>query len=189
MPHGKKVVGERMGSLKLPGDVKEDVVAELAASWKIYQNARSRCWSDPVALELAMQEVAGWPILAARIFRAESSEDEMNTRTTALWLPGLATRLDPSLLLALLPFLGFRPRLVWIGNTGMLFYWPGLAGLPVFGARGAHLSRRAPGPTRAPACCKAVSSARRAGHHVFDFSADLRSTVSLSPGWSSSESA
>jgi hypothetical protein len=60
MPHGKKVVGERMGSLKLPGDVKEDAVAELAAYLEeIYQNARSRSWSDPVALELAMQESCG----------------------------------------------------------------------------------------------------------------------------------
>ena len=29
---------------------------------------------------------------------------------------------------------GFQPRLIWVAHTAMLFYWPWLAGLPIFGA-------------------------------------------------------
>ncbi len=53
------------------------------------------------------------------------------------------------MLLMLLQYGGFQPHLVWVGKIGMLFYWPWLAGLPLFGAIGAYLSRRAQGPIRA----------------------------------------
>jgi len=150
MPDWKKVVLERMVSLKLSLDVKEDVIAELAAHMEeIYENARGRGLSHAVALEVAMQEVEDWSVLTAAISRAKSEEGPMNHRTKALWLPGLATLLGASLLLALTQFAGFQPRLVWVGGMGMLFYWPWLAGLPVFGAMGAYLSRRAQGPIQA----------------------------------------
>jgi hypothetical protein len=61
----------------------------------------------------------------------------------------MATLFGASMLLMLLQYGGFQPHLVWVGKIGMLFYWPWLAGLPLFGAIGAYLSRRAQGPIRA----------------------------------------
>lgn len=69
----------------------------------------------------------------------------MNQRTKSLWLPAMATLLGASLLLAAVEFSGFRPRLLWLGQTGVQFYWPWLVGLPAFGAMGAGWSRRAHG--------------------------------------------
>lgn len=73
----------------------------------------------------------------------------MNHRTKSLWLPGIVTLLGASIFLMMLQRLGFQPRLVRTGNVAMLFYWPWLAGLPVFGGLGAYLSQRAQGPVRA----------------------------------------
>ena len=73
----------------------------------------------------------------------------MNPRTRSLWLPGMATLLGSSLFLLVLQCTAFQPRLVWFGDAAMLFYWPWLAGLPVFGAVGAFLSQRAHGSIRA----------------------------------------
>jgi hypothetical protein len=57
----------------------------------------------------------------------------------------MATLLGASVLLMIIQFSGFNPRLSWVHGTGILFYWPWLAGLPLFGAVGAYLSRRAHG--------------------------------------------
>ena len=67
----------------------------------------------------------------------------MNNRTKSLWLPALMTLLGASTSLALFQYLGARPHLVWVGNAALTFYWAWLATLPIFGAMGAYLSRRA----------------------------------------------
>ena len=73
----------------------------------------------------------------------------MNNRTKSLWLPALLCLLGASGLLMALQRAGFQPRLVWFGHMAMLFYWPWLAGLPLFGAVGAYFSQRAQGTFRA----------------------------------------
>jgi hypothetical protein len=67
----------------------------------------------------------------------------MNHRTKSLWLPALMTLLGASSSLAVSQFLGARPHLVWVGNVALSFYWAWLVTLPIFGAVGAGLSRRA----------------------------------------------
>jgi len=83
--------------------------------------------------------------MAAQISRAKSKEDPMNHRTKSLWLPALITLFGASVLLTAVQFAGFQPRLVWFGRHAMLFYWHWLLVLPLFGAFGAYLSRRAQG--------------------------------------------
>jgi hypothetical protein len=74
---------------------------------------------------------------------AKSGEDPMKDRTKNVWLPGMVSRFEASLLLLAMQRVGLKPSLVWMENMAMLFYWPWLAGLPVFGAVGAYPSLRA----------------------------------------------
>jgi len=69
----------------------------------------------------------------------------MNHRTKSLWLPALITLLGASVSLAATQFMGLQPQEVWGGKMGMTFYGPWLASLPIFGALGAYMSRRAAG--------------------------------------------
>ena len=71
----------------------------------------------------------------------------MNYRTKSLWLPALITLLGASVSLAATQFVGLQPQQVWVGNIGMTFYWSWLASLPLFGALGTYMSRRAAGQT------------------------------------------
>ena len=73
----------------------------------------------------------------------------MNHRTRTLWIPGVAALCGATLLMSLMQLIGMRPHLLWLGHTYMTFYWPWVATLPLFGALGAYLSRRAGGGTRA----------------------------------------
>ena len=50
--------------------------------------------------------------------------------------------------MSLMQWVGMRPRLLSLGHTYMTFYWPWIAALPLFGAVGAYLSRRAGGGPR-----------------------------------------
>lgn len=149
MPDWKTLVRERMNS-GLPLAVDEEVVTEIASHLEeFYEVGRARGLAGRAAIERTLQEVKDWRVLAADIRRAKLEEDSMNNRTRNLWLPGMVTLLGASLLLLMMQRVGFRPRLVWMGNVAMQFYWPWLAGLPVFGALGASLSQRAHGTVRA----------------------------------------
>jgi len=148
-PDWKKIVRERMASPNSPLILKEEVIAELAAHLEETCEEAQSCGLDAsAALERTLQEVNDWHVLAAKIRRAKSKEDPMNARTKTLWLPALASLLGASLAMTLLQRVGVRPRLVWTGQVEMAFYVPWLALLPLFGASGAYLSRRAGGTVR-----------------------------------------
>ncbi|MGD1076727.1 MAG: hypothetical protein ABR881_00265 [Candidatus Sulfotelmatobacter sp.] len=150
MPDWREKVRELLGAGSLPPENREEVILELAAHLEeTYEDGRAGGLTEQAAVERALQEVEDWHILSAHISRARSEEDPMNDRTRNLWLPAMVSLLGASVLLMTLQRVGFQPRLVWIGRMAMLFYWPWLAGLPVFGAFGAYLSQRAQGPVRA----------------------------------------
>ena len=67
----------------------------------------------------------------------------MSHRTKRLWLPGMITLLGVSVSLMALQMLGYRPNLIWKGRIAVMFYWPWLATLPLFGSAGAYLAQRA----------------------------------------------
>lgn len=143
MPDWKRFVRRRMHSLCCM--TKEGVVAELAHHLEeTYDQARSSGLAERAAIRLTLQEGQSWNVLAAEIDHAKQ-EGAMNHRTKSLWIPGLATLFGASVLLMGVQFSGFNPHLTWVRGLGMLFYWPWLVGLPMFGAVGAYLSRRAHG--------------------------------------------
>jgi hypothetical protein len=147
MPDWKDIVRSRMAGLRLPGSVREDVIAEIAAHLQeVHDDATARGFSATAATELALQEVTDWRTLSIQITQAKHQEGLMNHRTKSFWLPALTTLLAASVTLMMCQFFGMQPRLVWVGNLGMTFYSPWLATLPIFGAVGAYLSRRAQGP-------------------------------------------
>jgi|SRR5579859_505027 len=145
MPDWKQVVRRRMPSWR----TKEDVVAELAHHLEeTYEQARSAGLTQRSALRLTLKEVQSWSVLATEIVRAKQ-EGEMNHRTKSLWIPALLTFLGASASLMLCQFHGIAPRMLWFDHTVLVLYLPWLATLPVFGAAGAYLSRRAQGPMTA----------------------------------------
>jgi hypothetical protein len=122
----------------------DPVIFELAGHLQeAYEAARSQGFTQTEALEQALQEVPDWRVLARAVDRVRSEEGFMNHRTRRLWLPSLITLLGVSASLALFQFVGVRPHLLWVGRLALTFYWAWLATLPMFGALGAYLSRRA----------------------------------------------
>ena len=145
----KELVRERMESSSLPAATREEIVSELAAHLEeTYEAALSQALTENAAVELTLQEVSDWHVLAGKIRDAKSEENHMNYRTRTFWLPAMASILGASLAMTLLQEIGVRPHLVWTSRVAMSFYWPWLAVLPIFGALGAYLSRRAGGAVR-----------------------------------------
>ena len=141
-----------MARLNLPANSKEEVVAELAAHLaETYEAARARGLMHEAAVAFTQQEVRSWRILAHDIARARSKENFMTNRIRTLWLPAMANLLAAMLLLMMMQRLGVRPHLIWVnaieGKFALVFYFPWLIALPVFGAAGAYLSRCAQGDT------------------------------------------
>jgi hypothetical protein len=131
-----------------PGEL-EEVASELAAHLEqTYEDALAHGWPEKAAVESALQEAGDWRVLAAKINRAKSKEGPMNQRTRTFWLPAILSLLGASLLFMLLERLGFQPREVRVQGFGLSLYWHWLAGLPAFGALGAHRSERAHGAMR-----------------------------------------
>jgi len=148
MPDWKKLARKRLFRSGLRHGTREDVVTELATHLdETYEQALSKGLTQTAAIKIALQEVEDWSVLAAEIDAARSREGAMNHRTKSVWLPALITLFGASVSLASTQFIGLQPQQVWVGNMGMTFYWPWLASLPIFGAVGAYMSRRAAGQT------------------------------------------
>jgi len=144
----KKLLRKRLSTPDLPHGTREEVIAELASHRdETYERALSTGATHRAAVKIALQEVGDWRVLAAQIDAARPKQGSMNYRTKSLWLPALITLLGASVSLAATQFAGLRPQQVWIGGMGMTFYWPWLASLPIFGAVGAYMSRKAAGET------------------------------------------
>jgi hypothetical protein len=144
MGNWQQNVRENLAACPGSEDTEDEVVVELAFHLQeAYEEARAVGLSHDSAINVALEQVGDWRTLARNIRRAKSEEVSMNKRTKSLWLPALMTLLGASTSLALFQYLGARPHLVWVGNVALTFYWAWLATLPIFGAMGAYLSRRA----------------------------------------------
>ncbi|MGC1647207.1 MAG: hypothetical protein WA741_15430 [Candidatus Sulfotelmatobacter sp.] len=145
MPDWKRVVSEHIESCgSLPPATREEVVSELAAHLEeTYEAALGQGLSEDAAIVLALQEVNDWHALAARIHRARSEENPMNNRTRSLWLPAMVNLIAAPGLLMIFQKLAIQPRVLWIGDMAMVLYLPWLIALPIFGAFGAFLAKRA----------------------------------------------
>jgi hypothetical protein len=141
------MVSEKLTELGLPLAQHQETVRELAAHLEDhYEEARARGLNDSDACELALNEVADWRRLSREIHRARHQEETMKNRTMKLWLPGLATGFAAMSTLSILSHAGLPPRIILVGSGGSLqLPIPWLLMLPIFGALGAYLSRRADG--------------------------------------------
>jgi hypothetical protein len=140
----EKLVREQIASSAPPTPTQEEVILELAAHLEeTYEDALSQGLTEEAAAEIALQEVHDWPVLAAEIRVARLEENSMNDRTRHLWLPALANVIAAPGLLMILQKLAIQPRILWISDMAMVLYLPWLIALPIFGALGAFLAKRA----------------------------------------------
>jgi hypothetical protein len=128
-----------------------EVVSELAAHLEdLYEHERSLGITEAEAISRVLNEVENWRQLSRNISRSKIKEGQMNYRTRSLWLPGLATLTSAMAALAIINRFDLQPRIFWYGSLAVVqMYLPWLAILPIFGAMGAYLSRRANGNLKA----------------------------------------
>jgi hypothetical protein len=147
VPEWKSIVQSNLKDLDLCLGEREEIAAELAGHLEDrYEQFLALGQSESEALRLALEETTPWQDLAKNITRAKRKEEVMNSRTKTLWLPGLAAFATASILLMLLErFVYLRPTL-WLQDGGVLvIYASWWILLPLCGAAGAYLSRRAGG--------------------------------------------
>lgn len=104
--------------------------------------------SEPEARRQVEDEVAHWPRLAQRIQSKKRKEDLMNDRTKHIWLPGFVNLTAAMVLLTPLISVSMQSRFLGRSPLQMVLL-PWLCLLPLCGAAGANLSRRAGGSPRA----------------------------------------
>jgi|SRR5208283_446994 len=144
MPDWPAYVNERLYRLSLPETESLQVREELAAHLEdMYLSLRAQGLSESDAVRLACAQVSSWQELGRAILAAKS-EAFMQNRISQLWIPGLVTLFCAYALLALMQFVGLRAMVSHPGEPRrIVLYLPWMLSLPLIGAVGAYLSRRA----------------------------------------------
>ena len=144
MPDWLAYVNERLNLLSLPETESLQVREELAAHLEdTYLALQARGLSESEAVRLAWDQVSSWQELRRDILAAKS-EAFMQNRVKQIWIPGLVTLFAAYALLALMQFVGLRAMVSHPGEPrGIVLYLPWMVCLPLIGAIGAYLSRRA----------------------------------------------
>ena len=146
-----KPVHDQLGRMVLGVGERSEIVEELAGHLEeIFDDLRRQGFSEEDATRGCLLEVEDWRGLGLRIEAARRKENPMNNRVMQFWLPGLLTFTLSMGLLAVAEIYGPKPWILRSGNPPvMVVHIPWLLGLPVVGAIGAFLSRRAGGSRRA----------------------------------------
>ena len=146
------VVRQRLSELALDAPEKDEVHAELAMHLEeSYESLRTKGLPEQAAMEQTLAQVADWQDLRRRIQTARTvKENVMNDRVRQLWLPGLLTFALSMGLLEVVQKFGPRPFVLDLdkGTPVLMFYTSWLLTLPLAGAIGALLSKRAGGSSR-----------------------------------------
>ena len=166
MPDWEKLVSDRLAQLALEERERQEVVAELAGHLEeIYEGSRGKDASHDEAIRRALQQVDDWKKLRQEIYVARTKENAMNARTSRVWVPSFVTLVASVITLVGFALLGLKPgpfgsrpsHEIWWGHLiGGITNGPHmvneytvwLMALPVIGAVGAGLSRRAGGTLR-----------------------------------------
>ena len=169
MPDWKRLISERMGTLVLSPEMRQEVIAELATHLEdVYQNCRARGVNESQAIEIALCQAADWQELAREISAAKNEDGGMNNRSKQFWLPSLVTLTASMLWLMLLQRVSWNPTSSsFHGSPPLMPYVIWLITLPVFGACAAYLSRRAGGSRRARIAAGLFPSIAMLGVFVF----------------------
>lgn len=144
----QRYVLENLGPMHLNSAEFEGVAQELAAHLEeTYEKLRSSGLSEEQADLQTRAQAGNWKKLRSGVMSAKK-EDSMENRVSQLWVPGIVTLFGSAVFFAGLEYMGVHP--VVLGPSAILLYVPWLLGLPVFGALGAFLARRARRPRSDP---------------------------------------
>lgn len=157
MPDWQKLVSQRLTELTLDPEEKHEIFAELAGHLEeVYESLREEGLSEQQAIHRTLSQVKDWKNLRRKIHSARTQENTMTPRTARLWLPCFVTLTVSMLMLPVLERIGINPQFVFLrahhesGQTYVFtVYTVWLALLPLVGALGAHLSKRAGGTQQA----------------------------------------
>jgi hypothetical protein len=155
MPDWQQIVSGKLSGIALEPDEKSQVLEELAGHLEEdYQSLLSQGISDEGAIQRALKRVDDWQELKQMIESARKKENSMPKPVAQFWLPAFLTLLLSMVLLAVIQIFGPNP---WItpapgGRLRMtpvaVVYVSWLLLLPLIGALGAYMSRRAGGSAR-----------------------------------------
>lgn len=145
MPDWRAFVEAHLGSLD-GARAGEEQVGELAGHLEeCYAALRAKGMPQREALTQTCAQVGNWKELRRGIIAA-NQEGTMHDRVRQIWVPGLVTLLSSYILLSFLYRAGSRPMVSHPGEPrAVVFYLPWLLLLPLIGAVGAYMSRRAQG--------------------------------------------
>src|SRR6266436_2951356 len=155
MPDWQQIVSSKLSGLSLEPEEVTQVLEEVAGHLEEeYQSLLSKDVPEKAAARRALRRVDDWQALKQMIESARKKENPMPKRVTQFWLPAFLTLLLSMVLLAVIEVFGPHP---WISPTpgGRLrmtpvavVYVSWLLFLPLIGALGAYMSRRAGGSAR-----------------------------------------
>jgi len=145
MPDWEKVVGEQLTGLALDAADEREVRAELAAHLEeTYEALLREGMTESDAIQRALSLAGDWNDLQRKIQSARTRKDTMTNRLTQFWLPGFLTFALSMSLLELVQKFFPQPFMLHLDHPPvLLFYVPWLLTLPLAGALGAYLSKRA----------------------------------------------
>jgi hypothetical protein len=132
-------VEERLGSLRIAQGEAEDVAAELTEHLEeCYSVLCGQGLPEKEAYTQTCARAGSWEELRRRVNSAKR-EGTMTDRVRQIWIPSLVTLLASFMGMAVVLRAGIQP----IQPRGVILYLPWLLALPLIGAAGGYLSRRA----------------------------------------------
>src|SRR6266849_5179834 len=146
----EELVRAKLAELAIEHREKREVIEELAAHLEeSYGSLRTKGLPEEAAMQQTLSQVADWHDLKRRIHSARMGKDTMTNRVKQFWLPGLLTFTLSMGLLELVQKFFPHPFILRLDHPPvLLFYLPWLLTLPLAGAIGACLSKRAGGSRR-----------------------------------------
>jgi hypothetical protein len=149
MPDWNRLVRERLASSGLSREVRDEVVAEIAAHLEDhFEHNDSQELSESEIENRAISETQ-WHEFARAIHHAKLKEESMNHRTRTLWLPAIVNIGVAAAMLVTLDQLRVQPRMMNVGHLALAFHLPWLCALPLSAALASLLARRAQAPATA----------------------------------------
>jgi len=148
MPDWQKLVREHLSGLALDPRECAEVVEELSAHLEeTYEGLLRAGVRAPEAVQHALALAGDWEGLRRRIDLARTGKDTMTDRVQQLWLPGLLTFTLSMVLMELVQKFGPAPHILSLDRRTpvLMFYTAWLFVLPLAGAIGAYLAKRAGG--------------------------------------------
>jgi hypothetical protein len=148
----QKLVRRRLSGLALDFTEREEIHSELAAHLQeSYEALCTEGLPEHDAVQKTLALAGDWQDMRRRIQIARTmKENIVNDRVRQLWLPGLLTFVLSMGLLELVQKFGARPMVLDLdkGTPVLMFYTSWLLTLPLAGAVGALLAKRAGGSPR-----------------------------------------